>query len=81
MSDAALNNWLVPFPGEFVRAILAEVGASVEEPGSDVSSTMMSMERQDQPVPHMAPPMLVHNAFYRLNTMRRKGSLHWRFWL
>ncbi|MDQ1902370.1 glutathione S-transferase [Paracoccus sp. WLY502] len=61
MSDFTLYYWPVPFRGEFVRAILAHVGASVDEPGSDAISAMMSMDTRDQPVPHMAPPMLVDN--------------------
>ncbi|MFD2815944.1 hypothetical protein ACFSYD_18690 [Paracoccus aerius] len=61
MPDFTLYYWPVPFRGEFVRAILAHVGASVDEPGSDAISAMMSMDTRDQPVPHMAPPMLVDN--------------------
>ncbi|GHG36176.1 glutathione S-transferase N-terminal domain-containing protein [Paracoccus aerius] len=61
MSDFTLYYWPVPFRGEFVRAILAHVGASVDEPGSDAISDMMSMDPRNQPVPHMASPMLVDN--------------------
>lgn len=61
MPDFTLYYWPVPFRGEFVRAIFAHVGASVDEPGSDAISAMMSMDTRDQPVPHMAPPMLVDN--------------------
>lgn len=62
MSDFTLYYWPAPFRGEFVRALLAHAGATVDEPDSDAVSTMMEMDPQDQPVPHMAPPMLVDNA-------------------
>lgn len=62
MAEFTLYYWPVPFRGEFVRAILAHVGASVEEPDSDAVGAMMTMDPSDQPVPHMAPPMLVHTS-------------------
>lgn len=62
MSDLTLCYWPVPFRGEFVRALLAHAGATVDEPDSDAVSAMMKMDPRDQPVPHMAPPMLVDNA-------------------
>lgn len=62
MSDFTLYYWPVPFRGEFVRALLAQAGATVDEPDSDAVIAMMEMEPRDQPVPHMAPPMLVDNA-------------------
>lgn len=62
MSDFTLFYWPVPFRGEFVRALLAHAGTTVDEPGSDEVSAMMEMDPRDQPVPHMAPPMLVDNA-------------------
>jgi len=62
MSDFTLYYWPVPFRGEFVRALLAQAGATVDEPDSDAVSAMMKMDPRDQPVPHMAPPMLVDNA-------------------
>lgn len=60
MAEFTLYYWPVPFRGEFVRAILAYVGASVEEPDGDAICGMMAMDPSAQPVPHMAPPMLVH---------------------
>lgn len=57
-----LYYWPVPFRGEFIRAILAHQGEKVTEPGADAISAIMSAPPQDQPVPHMAPPMLVHDA-------------------
>jgi glutathione S-transferase len=62
MPDFTLYYWPVSFRGEFVRAILAHVGASVDEPGPDAISAMMSMDTRDQLVPHMAPLTLVDNA-------------------
>lgn len=62
MSDFTLYYWPLPFRGEFVRALLAHAGATVDEPDSDAVSAMMEMDPRDQPVPHMAPPMLVDNA-------------------
>ncbi|MDH2327772.1 glutathione S-transferase [Cereibacter sp. SYSU M97828] len=62
MADYTLYYWPVPFRGEFVRAILAHQGASVDEPDSDAIAAMMAADPQDQPIPHMAPPMLVQTA-------------------
>lgn len=59
MSDFTLYYWPVPFRGEFIRAILAFAGAEVEEPGPEAVSAMMDRPPAEQPVPHMAPPMLV----------------------
>lgn len=62
MSDFTLYYWPIPFRGEFVRALLAHAGATVHEPDSDAVGAMMARDPRDQPVPHMAPPMLVDNA-------------------
>ncbi|KZZ28557.1 hypothetical protein A3753_12375 [Sulfitobacter sp. HI0082] len=62
MSNFTLYYWPVPFRGEFVRALLAHAGATVDEPDSDAVIAMMDMDPSDQPVPHMAPPLLVDNA-------------------
>ncbi len=62
MSDFTLYYWPVPFRGEFVRALLAQARATVHEPDCDVVSAAMQMDPGEQPVPHMAPPMLVDNA-------------------
>jgi glutathione S-transferase len=60
MAEFTLYYWPVPFRGEFIRAILAHQGASVDEPDSAAIAAMMETEPAAQPVPHMAPPMLVH---------------------
>ncbi|MBS1303262.1 glutathione S-transferase N-terminal domain-containing protein [Loktanella sp. SALINAS62] len=61
MSDFTLYYWPVPFRGEFVRALLAQARATVDEPDIDAVSAAMQLDPRDQPVPHMAPPMLVDN--------------------
>ncbi|MBM3604190.1 MAG: glutathione S-transferase [Alphaproteobacteria bacterium] len=61
MSDFTLYYWPVPFRGEFVRAVLAHCGATVSEPASDEVQDMMTLDPRAQPVPHMAPPMLLDN--------------------
>lgn len=60
MAEYTLWYWPVPFRGEFVRAILAHQGQTVDEPDSGAISGMMETDPQAQPVPHMAPPVLLH---------------------
>ncbi len=62
MSDFTLYYWPMPFRGEFVRALLAHAGTTVDEPDSDAVRAMKEMDPREQPIPHMAPPMLVDNA-------------------
>lgn len=62
MADFTLYYWPMPFRGEFIRAILAHAGATVDEPDSDAVRAMKEMDPREQPTPHMAPPMLVDNA-------------------
>lgn len=62
MPDFTLFYWPVPFRGEFIRALLAHAGATVAEPDADAVADMMAHEPADQPVPHMAPPLLVEAA-------------------
>ncbi|MFC3836879.1 thioredoxin domain-containing protein [Paracoccus rhizosphaerae] len=59
MADFTLYYWPLPFRGQFIRAVLAHAGADWDEPDADAVSDMMSREPADQPVPFMAPPMLV----------------------
>lgn len=61
MSDFTLYYWPMPFRGEFVRALLAYVDAAVDEPDSNAVSAMKEMDPREQPIPHMAPPMLLDN--------------------
>lgn len=60
MADFTLYYWPVPFRGEFVRAILAFAKQSVDEPDGNAIIEMMARVPSAQPVPHMAPPLLVH---------------------
>ncbi len=62
MSDYTLYYWPVPFRGEFVRSVLAHAGASWAEPGVDELATLKDAAPAEQPVPHMAPPVLTDHA-------------------
>ncbi|MCQ0970884.1 glutathione S-transferase [Paracoccus sp. TK19116] len=62
MADFTLYYWPLPFRGHFVRAVLAHVGAEVDLPDADAVSAMMQRAPKDQPVPFMAPPMLMDDA-------------------
>ncbi|WP_397543854.1 glutathione S-transferase [Roseovarius salis] len=63
MADYTLYYWPLPFRGQFVRAVLAHAGASWDEPAMDDVIEMKDRPVADQPVPFMAPPMLVdHDA-------------------
>ncbi|MEM8590055.1 MAG: glutathione S-transferase [Pseudomonadota bacterium] len=62
MSDYTLYYWPVPFRGEFVRAVLAHVGASWAEADMDVMVRQMRDAPAEQLVPHMGPPVLTDHA-------------------
>lgn len=62
MSDFTLYYWPIPFRGEFPRALLAYGGVTVDEPDADAVAAMIETDPRDQPVAHMAPPILVDNA-------------------
>lgn len=62
MSGHILYYWPVPFRGQFIRAVLAHAGAGWTEPDAEAVSAMMTQAPADQPVPFMAPPMLVDDA-------------------
>ena len=59
MSDYTLYYWPIPFRGQFVRSVLAHVGASWTE--ADVSDLvgLKELEPSQQPVPFMGPPVLI----------------------
>ncbi|MEE2861857.1 MAG: glutathione S-transferase [Pseudomonadota bacterium] len=59
MADFTLFYWPLPFRGQFIRAVLAHAGVDWDEPDADAVSDMMSRDPADQPVPFMAPPMLI----------------------
>ena len=58
MTDYTLYYWPAPFRGEFVRAVLAHVGAAWVEADMDVMVRQMRDEPARQLVPHMGPPVL-----------------------
>ncbi len=62
MADYTLYYWPLPFRGQFVRAVLAHVGASWEERDVDAIFALKDAEPAQQPVPHMGPPVLIDNA-------------------
>lgn len=62
MADYTLYYWPLPFRGHFVRYLLAEAGAALEDrPMADVAA-LKGLSPADAPVPFMAPPVLADNA-------------------
>lgn len=59
MPDYTLHYWPIPFRGQFVRAALAQAGASWEEADPDEVARLRAAAPADQPAPHMGPPVLV----------------------
>jgi len=62
MTDYTLYYWPLPFRGQFVRAVLAHAGATWDEPGMDDVIDMKNRAVTDQPLPFMAPPLLIDHA-------------------
>ena len=62
MTDYTLYYWPIPFRGQFVRAVLAHVGASWEERDMDEIMALKGKPPAEQPVPHMGPPVLIDHA-------------------
>ena len=58
MTDYTLYYWPLPFRGQFVRSVLAHVGASWTEAGIEDLITLKDTEPTSQLVPHMGPPVL-----------------------
>lgn len=58
MTDYTLFYWPIPFRGQFVRSVLAHVGASWTEATIDDLITLYKAEPATQLVPHMGPPVL-----------------------
>ncbi|MBC7283631.1 glutathione S-transferase [Hoeflea sp.] len=58
MADYTLYYWPLPFRGQFVRAVLAHVGASWHEAGPDEVASQRAAGPGAQVVPHMGPPVL-----------------------
>ena len=62
MPDYSLYYWPIPFRGQFVRATLAYAGATWDDRGVDETAEVKNRPVAEQPVPHMAPPLLVDHA-------------------
>jgi glutathione S-transferase len=62
MPDYTIYYWPLPFRGQFVRSVLAHVGASWEEAGFDEIMNLKDTAPAGQPVPHMGPPVLTDHA-------------------
>ena len=62
MTDYTLYYWPVPFRGQFVRSVLAHVGAAWAEASIDDLIALKDDEPARQPVPHMGPPVLTDHS-------------------
>jgi glutathione S-transferase len=58
MVDYTLYYWPLPFRGQFVRAVLAHVHATWDEPGVAALVALKDAKPADQLIPHMGPPVL-----------------------
>lgn len=58
MTDYTLYYWPIPFRGQFVRAVLAEVGATWDEADMATLQALWHAEPAQQPVPFMGVPVL-----------------------
>jgi glutathione S-transferase len=58
VADYTFYYWHIPFRGQFVRAVLARVGASWDEADVDALTSLWRAEPREQPVPFMAVPVL-----------------------
>ena len=59
MTDLTLHYWPIPFRGQFVRVVLAHIGADWTEAAPEDVAALMEADPADQPIPCMAPPVLV----------------------
>ncbi|KGF69630.1 glutathione S-transferase [Hoeflea sp. BAL378] len=70
MAQYTLYYWPLPFRGQFVRAVLAHVGAIWEEAGTGEVAGERAADPKVQLVPHMGPPVLIdHGAKAHLSQM------------
>lgn len=70
MVDYTLYYWPIPFRGEFIRALLRLSGQSYEKASPDEVTELKLRPPGQQPVPSMAPPVLVdHGAGVAISQM------------
>ncbi|MDA4844953.1 glutathione S-transferase [Hoeflea poritis] len=70
MPDYSLYYWPIAFRGQFVRAVLAHVGASWDEADFNTIAALKNKAPADQPIPFVGPPVLVdHGAGVSLSQM------------
>ncbi len=62
MTDYTLYYWPIPFRGQFIRSVLAHVGASWTEASVDELIAQKNETPTRQLVPHMGPPVLIDHA-------------------
>ncbi len=62
MADYTLYYWPLPFRGQFVRAVLAHLGASWDEADTETILALKDTAPSEQNLPHMGPPVLVDHA-------------------
>jgi len=62
MSDYTLHYWPIPFRGQFIRSVLAHVGASWTEADIADLVDLKEADPSEQPVPFMGPPVLTDHA-------------------
>lgn len=62
MADYTLYYWPLPFRGQFIRSVLAHVGASWTEADIDDLVDLKAADPFEQPVPFMGPPVLTDHA-------------------
>lgn len=62
MTDYTLYYWPLPFRGQFVRSVLAQVGATWTEADIEDLITLKDADPARQLVPHMGPPVLTDHA-------------------
>ena len=61
MADYTLYYWPLPFRGQFVRAVLAHLHATWDEPGVAALVALKGARPSEQVIPHMGPPVLTDN--------------------
>jgi len=70
MADYTLYYWPIQFRGQFVRAVLAHVGASWQEAEFDEIAAQRMLEPSAQLIPHMGPPVLTdHSRDFHISQM------------